>query len=621
MRHHLFSALLCVAPLLISAQAETEPNQGLSDATANPAWSPGIVHTGSIAMNPPPIDYFDFFRIVLPEDATVTMSVEASAPAAANVVMTIFDANGTVLSSMGGGFSAGITPVTTAIDWDCLQAGTYYFQLTPNQGTDISYALTWTWAGALFGNDQEPNSDADEALTNGLLQEGNWREGHHSYNISDALTDHVDVHALQITEDGGLSVTVIASHLYGPGASLQVLLVDSFGTQMTGMYAAVGATGGSDTTSMESLCLKDGHYFLVIYGINTCGASYRLRYDHVPAPWGDDADVPTALTPGLWTEGHLSFNGNGSEPGSDLFLIEIPEHHVLRVELIGADMQGGNATTDLRLIDSLGATVTTWFGESGPIAGPDTNLHVQGCLPAGTYTLWLLHINGCGLSYRLRCLVEPPVFGSDPEPNNSIATALQAMPDTSNHGFMRDGDQDHWLFFKQYSGPLAMDLRASTQTQTPGSIFWAVLDQDGTLLDQVSMLTGIDNATGPYTPTIFNVTAQDTLILRTTYMNAACLSYDFRYAGGIVGFGAEQAPPTGIEVRPVKGSESRFLVTASAVITTVLVIDLQGAMVGQVHGSERQAAVDLDGYPPGVYTLRVHCRDGRTQAVRVMHGH
>lgn len=617
MRTFFIVVVACLAPRLL-AQAETEPNQGIGDALANPAWAPGVAYAGSIAMDPPPLDYFDFFRIVLPEDATVYMEVVASSPAAANVPVTIYEANGTPLGFMGNGFAAGSTPVTTVMEFECLQAGTYFFQLTPNQGTDISYAITWSYQGALFGNDQEPNADGAEALANGLLQQGVWREGHHSHYIADALSDNVDVHALQIAEDGAVSVTMIASHRYGPGASLQVLLVDSMGTQMTGMFAQVGASGGTDTTVMEALCLKDGQYFLVIYGINTCGASYRLRYDLTPAPWSDDADATTAIVPGQWAEGHMSFNGNGDEPTSDLYTLVLPAHHRVRIELIAADMQDGNATTDLRLIDSTGTTVASWFGESGPISDPDTNIHQQGCLAPGTYTIWLRHINACGVSYRLRCAVEPPVYGDEPEPNNSVTSAITASPDTDNGGFLESGDQDHWRFYKQYSGALVVDLRASSQTPSPGTFICSIYDVDGNFLDQVSLTTGVENQSAPYTPFTFNVTVQDTLILRASAQNFSCLSYGFRYAGGIAGVG-EGPAVMALAVRPVEGSPGQYLISANEPITVVHVLDMSGALVRTERGNDRQVRIDLGVLPAGLYACHVRGSDGRMQVVRLAH--
>ncbi|MBV6405788.1 MAG: PPC domain-containing protein [Flavobacteriales bacterium] len=619
MRQHLSTVLLLLVPFTTKAQTETEPNQGLPDATVNPAWAPGATYSGSIAMDPPPLDYYDFFRIELLEDATVTMDVVASSPAAANVVVTIYDVNGTAISHLGNGFGAASSPVSSSLVFDCLQAGTYFFQLTPDQGSNITYAITWTYQGALFGNDAEPNADGVQALANGLLQDGVWREGHHSFNISDALTDHVDVHMLEIPEDGAVQVTVIASYLSGPGASLDVRLVDTTGTVMTSMYAEVGANGDTDTTSMEFLCLKDGRYAVVIYGINTCGVSYRLRYDHSPAPWADDQDMTTVLPPGLWVEGHMSFNGNGGEPTSDWFSVEVPEHHVLRLELLAADMNGGSATTDLRVYDSLSTNVASWYGESGPNNDPDTNVHVIGCLPAGTYGVWLTHINGCGVSYRLRAFVDPPAYGDDPEPNNSIATSLLAVPDTANHGFLRDSDVDVWRFYKQYSGPLQMDLRASTQTPTPGTIHFTILDMNGTVLDQTSMVTGTDNATNPYTPHTFNVTAQDTLILQASYLNATCMSYAFRFAGGIIGIDDAEGAHQDLRVRPVPGADGHYLLTAPRAVAEVLVFDMQGALVRTIRGNGTVVAIDLTGATPGVHACLVFDADGRANLVRLMH--
>lgn len=603
----------------LCAQTETEPNQGISDATVNAAWTHGTTYTGSIAMNPPPLDYFDFFRIVLPEDATVYMEVLASSPAAANVPVTIYEENGTALSFMGSGFAAGSTPVTTVMEFACLQAGTYFFQLTPNQGADISYAITWSYQGALFGNDQEPNADGAQAQANGLMQQGIWREGHHSYNIAESLTDVVDVHALHIAEDGALSVTVIASHIYGPGASLQVLLFDSSGTQMTGMFAVVGDAGSTDTTTMESLCLKDGTYFLVMYGVNTCGASYRIRYDHTPAPWADDADVVTALVPGDWVQGHLSFNANGGEPASDQYTLVVPAHQYVRIELIAADMQGGGATTDLRLLDSTGTTVASWSGDSGPINDPDTNIHRQGCLAPGTYTIWLQHINACGVCYRIRCAVEPPVYGDEPEPNNTLASAIIASPDTDNGGFLETGDQDHWRFYKQYSGALVVDLRASTQTPTPGTFLCTIYNVNGDLLDQVSLTTGVENQSAPYTPFTFNVTVQDTLILRASAQNVSCLSYDLRYAGGIAGVEDVLPSMDHLIVRPLEGGSGVYMIASTEPITTISVLDMGGAEVRFERGNARQVRVDLAAMPSGIYACHVRLADGRMQAVRLAH--
>ena len=222
------------------------------------------------------------------------------------------------------------------------------------------------------------------------------------------------------------------------------------------------------------------------------------------------------------------------------------------------------------------------------------------------------------MSYRLRCAVEPPVYGDDPEPNNTVTSAITASPDTDNGGFLESGDQDHWRFYKQYSGALVVDLRAATQTPTPGTFLCSIHDVDGNFLDQVSLTTGVENQSAPYTPFTFNVTVQDTLILRASAQNFSCLSYGFRYAGGIAGVG-EGPGAMALAVRPVEGSQGLYLITAAEPVTLVHVLDMGGAVVRTERGNDRQVRIDMGALPAGLYACHVRGSDGRMQAVRLAH--
>lgn len=597
--------------LVLKGQTETEPNQNLSDATANSAYIPGVTYSGSIGMNPPPIDVFDFFRIVLPVDATISFEIEASSSGPANVPVTMYDSQGNAISFAGGGFTAGTTPVVTTFELRCFVAGTYFFQLTPNQGNDIQYSITWNYLPALFSNDTEPNADGTQALSNGLMQNGVWREGHHSYNITEALTDIVDVHALSIPEDGSIEITTIASHLYEAGASLQILLVDSTGQQMNGVFAPVGAFGSTDTTSLSIGCLKNGRYFIVIYGINTCGASYRIRYNFSPAIWQDDMDISRTLLSGQWLEGHQSFNGNGTKPGVDNFSVNIPERHYLRLELISADLQAGGATPDLRVFNSEGTMVSSWYGESGPPADPDTNIFQLGCLPAGDYGISLSHINSCGISYRFRVLIEPPAYGQDTEPNNDISTASLGIANIENGGFLRDSDLDYWQIVNDQDGTFILDFRASTQTDFQGTVFCTVYDLAGNQLDQASVATGIQNQQNAYTSLSFNANIPDTCILRVSYINASCLSYGFRFEGSGVGFEKLNQPNTFLKIVPNSVNTGQFIVEAPELLSNLILLDSRGSILGVYPVINKTGYFDISLLPAGIYLCRAEGKSGR----------
>lgn len=619
LRYHLLSFMTLVMFVHSAlAQTETEPNQSIAEAAANPLYSPGVAYSGSIA-DGNPMDNADFFRIELPVDATIVFEAVASAPEASNVAVAIFTGEGAAIGFQGGGFGGGPSPVNSTFSFRCFTAGTYFFRLTSNQGSNIQYSLLWNFEPPLFGNDEEPNADGTAALANGLLTNATWREGHHSFASAEALTDNVDVHALSIPEDGSVQLEVIGNDPFNPGASLQVLLYDSIGNQMGGMFAPTGLGGNdTDTTQLQITCLKNGYYFIILYGVNTCGTSYRLRYTFTPALYADDNDATTALTSGTWTEGHLSFNGNGSEPFADNFTFELPEHHFLRVELITSDLQNGGATPDLRVYDSNGLLSGSWFGESGPTNDPDTNSYRLGCLSDGIYSLGLSHINSCGVSYRLRVFIDPPVYGTDDEPNDDIATAQSAVPDIDNGGFLGAGETDYWLFYKDSEGPLNMDLRVSSQTDFSGTLIGTLYDLDGNFIDQVNLNTGITNSANNYTSITFAYNSIDTLILRITGLNIQCFSYSFRYEGS--GAGVNQLTETDFPllVRPIAAMAGQFEVIAPEDILGLEVFTMQGSIVFSARSKRNIGTIDLSHVASGTYICRALCADGIARTAKLM---
>ena len=226
--------------------------------------------------------------------------------------------------------------------------------------------------------------------------------------------------------------------------------------------------------------LGPGTYYVEVARHYNRDFSYTITASFKEAPWQTDRepnDLPSSavdLPVGGSVTGHMGYATDGRADDADWHKVNVTQDGLLIIDLETTADPG----TYLRLYDCNGATVLVDKWVSGA-----TKATIQYKVAPGTYYVQLSrHYSNPIYSYRLSAKLEPALYDSDQEPNDSVTKALRLGIKGVAEGHIgyysnRYSDAADWYYIDiAQNGLLKVTLECSDD---PGS-YLKMYDTNGT---------------------------------------------------------------------------------------------------------------------------------------------
>lgn len=432
-----------------------------------------------------------------------------------------------------------------------------------------------------------------------------------------------DYFLIVLPTDGVINFTITSQGTGLDPADLQFALFPKYGFYQ--QYHTLPATTSPTTQSFSHGCLSgDTMYVRVqageVMGLNSC-TSYTMEFTVTPAAFmndpipNDDFADPQPVALATPIEGHLSFLYDNS---ADHYGLDLPDDGTLRV-IAEAEQHDTVAGSTIEVY------VNTLNEYGYPVIGaasvPVLDTFYFDCIRAGSTTIRVQPGAGtsCGISYRLRFDLLPPVYGNDPEPNDDNATATVVPPDTDQDGhitYSGTSGYDNFKLWKGFAGTMRVVFSSHTEGPSPALNIWTL---NANVNENIT--TGENGEVAADTVYV-TTTGPDTIIMRVSGLSFDyCGSYRFRYESGPVGMEGLATSADAIQVWPDPSEDGRFnLRIPVATITRLVIIDASGRTClderpMMVNG---MVTVDASSLVPGIYTARVLDAAGRWTGVRLV---
>ena len=505
---------------------DPEPNNSLGQATLLPIATPldGQVNFLTYA------DNADNYRLETPDDGILNFTLEAehrgSSPG--TLTVTLLNSSGGLLNSYTGvPVGASSIPVTTQLSSLCKGDGLYYLRID-NASCGTSYRLSYTITDPLYAEDLEENDAPTQADT---VAAGVDHEG----RLDFFYDDNSDYYRLILPTDGILNITVNAEHAgTSTGETLTAHVLNSSGGLVQSHSVNIGANGNPVMTDLATSCLGNEQlYYLRFFNPTACGVSYQFNYGVTPPLYADDLEEndgtsqSDTVAASIDHDGRINFN---YDDNTDYFRLILPTDGVLDITM-SAEHSGSSTaeTMNVHLLNSSGGLIQAWPVSIGSSGSPSSTVLSASCL--GNEQLYYLHVFGstiCGVSYRFNYSVTQPVFGDDPEPNNSIGQATGLDLDLGGSpgrlDFFYDNTSDYFGLTLGADGMIEIGMEAEN-AGAAGTMNFTLLNAFGGLVQATTFPVG-----GGSTPALGTFTS-NMLTAGTYYIrldNAPCgTSYRF----------------------------------------------------------------------------------------------
>ncbi|MCB0818479.1 MAG: hypothetical protein KDB77_13295, partial [Flavobacteriales bacterium] len=367
-------------------------------------------------------DNADNYRLETPDDGILNFTLEAehrgSSPG--TLTVTLLNSSGGLLNSYTGvPVGASSIPVTTQLSSLCKGDGLYYLRID-NASCGTSYRLSYTITDPLYAEDLEENDAPTQADT---VAAGVDHEG----RLDFFYDDNSDYYRLILPTDGILNITVNAEHAgTSTGETLTAHVLNSSGGLVQSHSVNIGANGNPVMTDLATSCLGNEQlYYLRFFNPTACGVSYQFNYGVTPPLYADDLEENDGTSQSDTVAASIDHDGRINfyyDDNTDYFRLILPTDGVLDITM-SAEHSGSSTaeTMNVHLLNSSGGLIQAWPVSIGSSGSPSSTVLSASCL--GNEQLYYLHVFGstiCGVSYRFNYSVTQPVFGDDPEPNNSI---------------------------------------------------------------------------------------------------------------------------------------------------------------------------------------------------------
>ena len=505
---------------------DPEPNNSLGQATLLPIATPldGQVNFLTYA------DNADNYRLETPDDGILNFTLEAehrgSSPG--TLTVTLLNSSGGLLNSYTGvPVGASSIPVTTQLSSLCKGDGLYYLRID-NASCGTSYRLSYTITDPLYAEDLEENDAPTQADT---VAAGVDHEG----RLDFFYDDNSDYYRLILPSDGILNITVNAEHAgTSTGETLTAHVLNSSGGLVQSHSVNIGANGNPIMTDLATSCLgTEQLYYLRFFNPTACGVSYQFNYGVTPPLYADDLEENDGTSQSDTVAASIDHDGRINfyyDDNTDYFRLILPTDGVLDITM-SAEHSGSSTaeTMNVHLLNSSGGLIQAWPVSIGSSGSPSSTVLSASCL--GNEQLYYLHVFGstiCGVSYRFNYSVTQPVFGDDPEPNNSIGQATGLDLDLGGSpgrlDFFYDNTSDYFGLTLGADGTIEIGMEAEN-AGAAGTMNFTLLNAFGGLVQATTFPVG-----GGSTPALGTFTS-NMLTAGTYYIrldNAPCgTSYRF----------------------------------------------------------------------------------------------
>ncbi|MEO8590522.1 MAG: hypothetical protein ABI432_14190, partial [Flavobacteriales bacterium] len=422
---------------------------------------------------------YDYYSIVLPINGVLNIETEAehAGAIASTMAVALLNSVGTVLQIWDVAVGTNGTPAPSNVSINCRSTVSPYYIRINAAVCGTSYRFKYTVTPPLFASDVEPN----DAIPGSALASATYTEGNVQFD-----GDVFDYYNIVAPTNGVMSFEVQAEHAGATAGTLDLTLLNNFGSVIQTWTIDVGANGVPDTSTVSILCRSTVNAYNVRLSSATCGISYQLKYTMTAPYFAADVE-PNNSTPGTslahntYTEGHLSFD---AENQYDHFNIVPPTNGVMTFEVQAehADITAG--TLVLALLNSAGASIQSWTLDAGATGIPVTNTVSITCRSTvNPYNIRLSSAT-CGISYRLKYTMTGPFFAPDAEPNNGPpGTAL--APDTYTEGhvaFDAESTYDYYRIEQPANGRVNVEIQAEHTGAAPGTMTASLVTTAGAIV-------------------------------------------------------------------------------------------------------------------------------------------
>ena len=434
-------------------------------------------------------DTKDWFRIVVPDEGTVTFSTTTTTSLRLGSLnmYTLKAADDGEEADVAfrnskdmDGYGADTTIVYTVPD---VKPGTYYIRLDRYAGFG-SYKLKYTFAASSYKPDSDDNDTWDKAVA---MQLDTPTEGRLGYYFN-GDTDTRDWMIIRVPEEGKVTFTTKTETTLRLG-SLNIFTLNDDGTD-TKYRSSKDMDGyGEDVTVVyEVPDMQAGTYYIRLdrytgYGGYELTAYFTSHAATADAEPNNEWTEAITLNSGPSVSGQLGYSYNNNTDTRDWYKIVVPKE--------GKAVFSTTTETTLRLgslnMYTYNADSTdTKFRNSQDMDGYGADTTIVYTVPdlkAGTYFLRLDRYSGYG-TYSLQYVFTPNSRQNDDEPNDEWTQAKEVMDGSVQQGglgynYQNDTDTKDW-FKITVPDEGTMVFAATTETTLRlGSLNVFVLNEDG----------------------------------------------------------------------------------------------------------------------------------------------
>lgn len=430
---------------------------------------------------------YDIYRILPPTNGVMSFEVQAEHASATNGTMTLdlLSTTGAVVGTWSVPVGGNGTPVTSLLSITCRSIVGYDVRLS-SATCGTSYKFKYTMTAPLFVSDAEPNN-----ITPGSpLAHDTQAEGQVQFD-----GDTYDHYRIIPPTNGVMTFEVQAEHVGPTNGTMTLDLLSTTGAVVGTWSVPVGAVSAPITTTMSITCRSVIGYDVRLSAAS-CGVSYRWKYTMTAPHFANDTE-PNDNLPGStiaydsFTEGQVQFDGDTY----DYYTITPSTNGVMNFELEAEHVGASTGSMEFRLLNSTGTTIQTWILDAGANGVPmDTVFSITCRSTVNPYRVRITSTT-CGVSYRFKYTMTPPVFAADVEPNN-LQPGTAMAHDTYVEGqlqFDSENQYDIYRITPSVNGEVNVEIQAEHTGASPGTIQLAFLSSSGTILQTWNIPVGTNS--------------------------------------------------------------------------------------------------------------------------------
>ena len=414
-------------------------------------------------------DVEDWFKIVVPDEGTVTLSLHASTRLHISwLSLYVPNADSTDVQQRNSKWMDNGEKDTTLVftSPDC-KPGIYYIRLQRNSSYG-SYKMGYTFTPSSYKAEPADNETWDKALDMALDTPTEGRLGYNYYQNA----DRYDWYKIVVPEEGKLTFVLKAE----PTLRISWLSMhtpNAEGTDVKERNSRWMDNGGKDTTLVyEVPDVAIGTYYVLLQR-NSGYGGYRLtpyftsHADEADPEPNDTWAEALPLKSGPAVTGQLGYNYNNNTDIQDWYRIEVPKEGAVVVSIkTESTLRMSWASLNVPNADSTDVVQrnSMWIDA----AGKDTTLvfNSPDCKP-GTYYLLMQRNSGYG-TYTLQYIHNPNAHENDPEPNDKWTAATLIESGTTQQGclgynYYQNPDRYDWFKIDlKDEGSVSLALTAET---------------------------------------------------------------------------------------------------------------------------------------------------------------